>query len=162
MKRTPLKRKTPLRQKSKLNATDVSHSKRQTSRSTLLRNADRAFSLYIRTRDSQQYNARYFSCISCGRILPISQADCGHYINRANMSLRFSELNCNAQCRHCNRFREGNIQDYRRGLIDKIGEQKVLLLEALKHSTHKITSFDLQVLAKHYKELTKKFKYQIK
>ena len=78
------------------------------------------------------------------------------------MSLRFSELNCNAQCRHCNRFQEGNFSGYRKGLIDKIGEQKVLLLEAQKNLTNKITNFELEILAKHYKEETKKFKYQIK
>ncbi len=78
------------------------------------------------------------------------------------MSLRFSELNCNAQCRHCNRFQEGNIQDYRKGLIRKIGEQKVLLLEAQKNITNKISNFELDILTKHYKEETRKFTYQIK
>ena len=78
------------------------------------------------------------------------------------MSLRFSELNCNSQCRHCNRFQEGNIQDYRKGLIEKIGETKVLLLEATKHITNKISNFELELLTKHYKAETKKFKYQIK
>jgi hypothetical protein len=124
--------------------------------------ADRAFSLFIRTRDAQPYQGRAFRCISCNRILTIDQADCGHYSNRANMSLRFSEMNCHAQCRYCNRFREGNMQDYRKGLIQKIGEQKVLLLEAAKHTTSKISNFELELLAKHYKAETKKFKYQIK
>lgn len=78
------------------------------------------------------------------------------------MSLRFSELNCNGQCRHCNRFMEGNIQDYRKGLIKKIGWQKVLLLEAQKHLSNKISNFELEILAKHYRAETKKFKYQIK
>jgi hypothetical protein len=57
---------------------------------------------------------------------------------------------------------EGNLQDYRKGLIQKIGEQKVLLLEAQKNLTNKISSFELELLAKHYKEETKKFQYQIK
>jgi hypothetical protein len=78
------------------------------------------------------------------------------------MSLRFSESNCNGQCRHCNRFQEGNIQDYRKGLIQKIGEQKVIMLEAQKNITNKISNFELELLAKHYKAETKKFKYQIK
>ena len=127
-----------------------------------MRKADEAFSLFIRTRDSQPYNGRYFRCISCGRILPIEQADCGHYVNRSHMSLRFSELNCHAQCRHCNRFQEGNIQDYRKGLINKIGEQKVVLLEAQKNETNKLSSFEIELIAKHYKEETKKFTYHIK
>ena len=125
-------------------------------------NADAAFSLYIRTRDSQQHEGRAFKCISCNRTLPVTQADCGHYINRSHMSLRFSELNCNAQCRNCNRFQEGNFSGYRQGLIRKIGEQKVILLEAQKNITSKISNFELELLAKHYKAETKKFKYQIK
>jgi hypothetical protein len=127
-----------------------------------MRKADEAFSIFIRTRDSQPYNGLYFRCISCGRILPIGQADCGHYVNRSHMSLRFSELNCNAQCRHCNRFQEGNIQDYRKGLINKIGEQKVVLLEAQKNETNKLSSFEIELIAKHYKEEAKKFQYHIK
>lgn len=78
------------------------------------------------------------------------------------MSLRFSELNCNAQCRKCNRFMEGNFSGYRQGLIKKIGEQKVLFLEAQKNAINKLGNFELELLAKHYKAETKKFKYQIK
>lgn len=158
MRKTPIKRK----QKTKFEVTEIKTKKRQPSRSTLMRNADEAFSVFIRTRDSQFYEGRAFRCISCNRVLPIDQADNGHYVNRQHMSLRFSELNCNAQCRHCNRFMEGNIQDYRKGLINKIGEQKVLLLEAQKHITNKISNFELDILAKEYKKRTKEFKYQIK
>ena len=165
--KTPLTRKTKLKPRSTKSPSkyDITESKtptRKASRSTLMRKADEAFSLFIRTRDSQPFEGRAFRCISCNRILPIEQADCGHYANRSHMSLRFSEANCHAQCRHCNRFQEGNIQDYRKGLINKIGEQKVLLLEAQKNITNKITNFELEVLAKHYKQETKSFKYQIK
>jgi hypothetical protein len=128
-----------------------------------MRKADEAFSLFIRTRDSQKYQGKAFDCISCGRPgMAIDQADCGHYVNRQHMSLRFSELNCHAQCRHCNRFMEGNIQDYRKGLIKKIGESKVLMLEAAKNITNKISNFELEQISKHYKAETKKFNYQIK
>lgn len=165
-----LQRKTPLRSKSSLqrrnspksNPASVKAKSKTPSRSTLMEKADRAFSLFIRTRDAQAYQGRAFRCISCNRILTIDQADCGHYANRAHMSLRFSELNCHAQCRYCNRFREGNMSDYRKGLVQKIGEQKVLLLEASKNTTNKISNFELEVLAKHYQAETEKFTYQIK
>lgn len=159
-----LRRKTPLRAKakSKFEISEIKTHNRKASRPTLMKNADEAFSVFIRTRDSQSYEGRAFRCISCGRVLSIDQADCGHYVNRSHMSLRFSELNCNAQCRHCNRFQEGNIQDYRKGLIAKIGEQKVELLEAQKNILNKISNFELEVLTKHYKSETKKFPYQIK
>jgi hypothetical protein len=57
---------------------------------------------------------------------------------------------------------EGNIQDYRARLIKKIGEQKVLMLEATKHMQNKLSNFELELIAKHYKKETKKFTYQIK
>lgn len=161
-RKTPL-RSTPFRSKTKKEK-DCSGTKKapKPTRSNLMRKADEAFSLFIRTRDSQAFDGRAFRCISCGRPLPIEQADCGHFINRQHMSLRFSELNCNAQCRKCNRFMEGNFSGYRQGLIQKIGEQKVVLLEAQKYVENKITNFELDIIAKHYKEETKKFKYQIR
>ena len=114
---------------------------------------DKVFSEYIRKRDTRN---GVFKCISCGRLLPYEQADCGHYINRKHMATRFDEMNCNAQCRSCNRFDEGNIQGYRRGLVSLYGEQQVNLLEAKKHNFRKYSDFEYEVLIKHYKEEIKK------
>ena len=114
---------------------------------------DKVFSEYIRKRDTRN---GVFKCISCGRILPYEQADCGHYINRKHMSTRFDEMNCNAQCISCNRFDEGNIQGYRRGLVALYGEQQVTLLEAKKHNLRKYSDFEYEALIKHYKEEIKK------
>ena len=162
-----LRRKKPWRRKPKATTADELLEQRERvrrtySRGNVMRKADTAFSLYIRTRDAQPYQGQYFKCISCGKILPIDRADCGHYINRQHMATRYSELNCNAQCAHCNRFDEGNIQGYRQGLVEKIGEDKVILLEALKHQTNKLSEFDLEQIAKHYREEVKKFKYKIR
>lgn len=116
---------------------------------------DKEFSLYIRLRDS---SGGYFKCISCGQIKPFEQADCGHYINRQHMSTRFDEMNCNAQCRHCNRFMEGNMQGYRQGLVAKYGEQEVQLLEAKKYQSRKYSDFEYEQLIKYYKALNAKFR----
>ena len=115
---------------------------------------DRVFSQYIRLRDMLPGNV--FQCISCGRIKPMSQADCGHYINRQHMSTRFSEINCNAQCRNCNRFDEGNMSGYRAGLVRKHGETKVLLLESQKHEVRKFSDSEYEALISHYKTEIKK------
>lgn len=68
---------------------------------TWVNKLDRLLSLYVRMRDSREFNYTHFRCISCGRILPIDQADCGHFHSRVNMSLRFDTRNCNAECRFC-------------------------------------------------------------
>ena len=78
------------------------------------------------------------------------------------MSLRFSEFNVWAQCRKDNRFDEGAITDYRKNLVNKIGENKVLMLESAKNTTHKMSAFDLHEIYLHYKKEVKKFEYQIK
>lgn len=123
------------------------------------RHADEAFSAYIRARDSREVGGkRMFVCISCGRLLPFSQADCGHYVNRAVEALRYSEENCHAQCRHCNRFREGNMSGFRRGLVSMYGEQRVTLLEASKNVKVKHGVAELELIARYYKDKTKKIK----
>lgn len=117
---------------------------------------DKEFSLFIRLRDCMPNG--YFRCISCNQIKPYEQADCGHYINRQHMNTRFDEMNCNAQCRHCNRFMEGNIQNYRKRLISKYGEQRLILLEAKQSITRKYSDFEYEQLIKYYKALSKKLR----
>lgn len=124
--------------------------KKKASPAALKIRLDEVFSRYIRLRDMIP-ETTVFRCISCGMIKPITQADCGHYINRKNMSTRFSEINCNAQCRSCNRFDEGNMSGYRRGLVKKYGEQRVVLLEAQKTETRKYAAFEYEALIAHYK-----------
>lgn len=131
--------------------------KRLRSRSNSLKNKlDDVFSEFIRLRDSRDDGT--FVCISCGRLLPYDQADCGHYINRKHMSTRFSEKNCNAQCRSCNCFDEGNIQGYRRGLIAKYGEPVVLMLEASKNQINKLSEFEYKAMIDHYRKEVKRLK----
>lgn len=113
---------------------------------------DTVFSIYIRKRDSVD---GIIMCISCGKPVKWEQSDCGHYINRKHMATRFDEQNCNAQCRSCNRFDEGNIQGYRRGLIRKIGEKAIQLLEIRKFNTCKLSQSEINILEKYYKQKTK-------
>ena len=120
------------------------------STANLKKKLDAVFSQYVRLRDMIP-NTTVFRCISCGFIKPITQADCGHYINRQHMATRFSETNCNAQCKSCNRFDEGNMQGYRRGLVRKYGENQVLILESMKYETRIYTAFEYEVLIAHYK-----------
>lgn len=119
---------------------------------------DRVFSEYIRLRDSAMFSFQHFKCISCGQLKPYEQADCGHYINRARMATRYDEMNCNAQCRHCNRFMEGNIQGYRQGLIVKYGMEKVELLDLKRNNTAHYNDAIYSELIKQYTLKTKKLK----
>lgn len=113
---------------------------------------DRIFSIFIRKRDTKE---GYGFCISCGKPITFETCDCGHYINRVHMSTRYDEMNCNGQCKKCNRFDEGNIQGYRKGLIKKYGLEKVELLELKKHNN---AHFNETI----FKELIKEYQNKIK
>ena len=55
---------------------------------------------------------------------------CGHYVSRACLPLRYDEKNCNCQCPRCNVFLHGNLIDYRIALVEKYGDTVVDGLEA--------------------------------
>jgi hypothetical protein len=91
------------------------------------REAQAAFNSYIRYRD------RHLPCISCGS-LPEQKlggaVDAGHYRSRGSAShLAFHQHNCHSQCVRCNRYLSGNIVEYRKSLITRIGIAKVEALE---------------------------------
>jgi hypothetical protein len=104
----------------------------------LIKKAQHAFNAYIRERDRGQ------PCICCGRPLGMGNGeasdsgqstgglfDCGHYRSIGSAShLRFHEDNAHGQTKYCNRHGAGRAVDYRIGLIERIGEEKVLALEA--------------------------------
>jgi hypothetical protein len=79
-------------------------------------------------------------------------------VNRGHNSTRYDEVNCNAQCRKCNRFDEGNIYNYRKGLIKKYSEQAVELIEIKKHNHCKLGQFEINVLAEEYRRKLKEIK----
>lgn len=119
---------------------------------SLLSKLDREFSKYIRLRDAM---GSYFRCISCGKIKPIQQADCGHFYSRRHMATRWDEDNCNAECRACNRFDGDHLLGYRERLRRKIGDQRFAALAIRAKSTRKWSEFELERLIEYYKQENK-------
>lgn len=120
----------------------------KSTRSKKIAKLDALFSIFIRRRDC----APYGQCISCGKVITFETADAGHFYNRGIMALRYEEDNVHAQCRHCNRFREGLIMEYNKGLIKKIGEKKVEMLGIKRFNLCKITEVELDLLIYVYKK----------
>jgi hypothetical protein len=89
--------------------------------------AQAAVNRYIRARDRNK------PCVSCGCDLSVNYGgttDCGHYRSRGSAShLRFNLLNMASQCSRCNRYLSGNIVEYRKELINRIGVERVEALE---------------------------------
>jgi len=113
------------------------------------------FSKMIRARDDI---GGYFRCPTCGRTLPIDQADAGHYISRVRKATMFNEMNVHAQCRHCNRFQEGNHFLYRQWLVEKYGAEKIEMMELCAQKGAGYSTADLLLLAKEYRARTKAIK----
>lgn len=90
-------------------------------------------------------------CVTCGKFGSVKHMENGHYVKRSVMAARYSEMNCNVQCNHCNWVLQGNDAKYRQFLVDKYGENKVLLLEATKRNTTKLSSGDIKIMIEHYK-----------
>lgn len=117
-----------------------------------LKKAERACNAYIRARDAGQ------GCISCGR----HDADvwnAGHFISvGANRTLRFDEDNIHLQCaRPCNKDKGGNIHEYRKGLLKKIGPERLARLDGW-HEPVKMTREKAQEIERYYKDKLKQLK----
>lgn len=117
------------------------------SRSDWMREAQIAFNSYIRARDKD------LPCISSG----VMQAtwDAGHYRSvGSSPALRFNELNVHKQSVHDNQHLHGNLIEYRKRLIERIGIDKVEWLEG-PHEPKKYTIQDLKEIKSLYKQKLK-------
>ena len=140
----------------KKKTSDKAKSPKKQSVASLVKKLDKEFSLYIRLRDSRPFGYKAFRCISCGQIKPFEQMDCGHFIGRTHMSVRFDELDCNGECRMCNRFDASHLIYYQKNLEQKIGKDKLNMLIARGNQTKKWTAWELEILINYYKDQNKK------
>jgi len=113
------------------------------------------FNKFIRLRDKGQV------CISCQK--PPLKRNCGHFFNANNhWNVRFDERNCHLQCEHCNTYLSGNLIEYQRNLIHKIGIESYHELEAEARKTRKFTKDELKEIIIEYKQKVKKLENESK
>ena len=121
------------------------------TRSDWLKEVQVAFNKWIRELDFDK------PCISCGRHHN-GQYHAGHYRSvKACPALRFNRLNVHKQCRPCNELLSGNIIEYRKNLIKKIGVREVEWLEK-DHPPAKYTIDELKAMKKLYNKLARELK----
>ena len=119
----------------------------------LIKSAEKHFNAYIRQRDRE---GDYFTCISCYLPKRVDQMNAGHYLSAGhNAAVRFSEDNVNGQCIHCNLYLHGNQANYRIGLVRKIGQHRVEILESTARMRHKWDRYGLIYVIETYKQKTK-------
>lgn len=110
----------------------------------LKKKVQRAVNAYVRERDKGK------PCISCQRHCASYEA--GHYIPEgSNNALRYHLWNINSQCQQCNRWKSGNLTEYRVYLVKKIGADKVEWLEEHRHDTKKWRREELEEILERIK-----------
>lgn len=118
-------------------------------KNVLKRKAIQVFNQFIRARDKDK------PCISCGYDKDKRQFHAGHYRPAGNVAiLRFDERNVHKQCSICNNHLSGNLVNYRKELIVRIGLELVEELE--------LTNDPKQYTIEEYADIIKTYKQKIK
>lgn len=130
----------------------------QKKESIAMRNADAAFSEYIRTRDTTPAGeTRVGNCVTCGKPKEYSGLQCGHWIRRGCMAARYLTTNAHAQCAYCNdpRFGHGEEAKHEKRVAELHGSQTVDYLKSLEAKAK--DGNDVRYTEKDFKAIEKKF-----
>jgi hypothetical protein len=114
---------------------------------------DSVFSRYKRL--SALMGSGYIRCVTCGGFFSFRQIDCGHYVGRACMSLRYEDKNTGCQCHSCNRFSEGVKDQFAIYLQRMYGPSILEWLNAKKNELKFYSHAELEELIVIYKAKVK-------
>lgn len=110
---------------------------------------------------ASKYIRRYYSdingnceCYTCGRKDRWQSLDCGHFIPRQNMSLRWDTRNLRPQCKECNQYKNGNLLMF----ANKLEKEDPGIIEALETEAREIKKWTREEL----KHLLIDFRYKIR
>lgn len=134
----------------------MAYYKRTTKKSDLKKfrdKLDKVFSIFIRLRDSN--NEGYGQCITCNTPRHWKGMDCGHFIGRQYMSIRWEETNCHSQCKICNGYGQGEQYKYSLAIIERYGQDELDRLHIKKRNLFKADKFVYEILIKEYEEKIK-------
>ena len=88
--------------------------------SDLKKIATRHFNEFIRERDKDK------GCVSCGARV----VEAGHFYSGGHYPpLKFNENNVHGQCKRCNGFLSGNLNEYRKRITQRITEDELKELD---------------------------------
>lgn len=115
----------------------------------LIKEVQVEFNKWIRLRDAN------LPCICCGKADPTKKYNACHFRSvGAYPELRFEPDNVHRGCETCNSYLSGNLVNYRIGLIDKVGIERVEWLEG-PHPPTKWTKDELREMKRHYRKLNR-------
>lgn len=122
-------------------------------RQKLIRKLDDIFSEYVRLRDADENGI--VTCITCTDTYHWTEVDCGHYVLRGNMSVRWNLQNANGQCRLCNSTHDGRQDEHGAAIDIKYGHGTADKLQKLGLETVHFSEHELESM---YQELKKEVK----
>lgn len=128
----------------------VNNAEKKKSIKYLIGELDRIFSLYIRKRDSNKDG--YGKCVTCPTIKHYTKMDCGHFITRGVMAIRWHPFNCALQCKSCNGFAGGEQDIFSKEINKRWGQNTSETFQIKRHFSKKLERFTLELLIKEYTE----------
>lgn len=118
------------------------------SRKSLIKEADRVFSLYVRNR-GETYGWNH--CFTCAKYLPVEELQAGHFIPRRFTNVRWHPLNVWPQCNHCNVELNGNLDIYEKKLVAQYSALAIEALWDLAHTNDGLADYEINEIIKKYK-----------
>lgn len=114
----------------------------------------KVFNEYIRLRDKDK------PCISCGAVQGTYKITSGHYYPQGSYrNIALDEMNAHGQCWwNCNSNKSGNLIEYRKGFIERYGEEEMDKLEQRRLDKAHFTIPELILIKEEYKQKVKRFK----
>lgn len=116
--------------------------------SELKKKLDEVFSRWLRKERS--IDGETGQCYTCKKFDLIKNLQCGHYISRKYLALRWEFENTFLQCYSCNCLMSGNYRVFTDNLIADYGQKYINDLEIRKNNTIKMTKEDYKILINKY------------
>lgn len=123
-----------------------------------IKKADEIFSRYIRLKYLKK---GILKCFTCGKLGIMQEMDAGHFIGREHKTTRYDERNVHPQCQWCNRFKEGQKDEYALKLQEKYGLTILSELNKLKHSFKQYTLKELEDLMTFWRSEIKRYEKSV-
>lgn len=111
--------------------------KKKRSKTLYKKDAWNAFSVYIRTRDTEERwpEGRVGKCCTCKKEYEFKKLQAGHFIPGRSGSVLLDERIVHAQCYHCNVGLKGNPREYDKFMRTKYTDEEVSELDNLAYQT---------------------------
>jgi len=120
------------------------------ARSKIIRKLDQLFSIIVRYQNS--FDGQN-TCYTCGKILPIKELQCGHYLSRRYFGTRWNFDNARPQCYSCNVIKQGNLTIFEQKLRNEIGDEKFNSLVKEAKRIAKLSTFEIYRLLLEYSRI---------